>query len=225
MRLLPYGDCAVLVEVDENVDLLQLCESVAGEAGVVEAASAARTMLVEFDPARTSIERLESSLVPAAAAPMPTPTTPTPPISATPGPTPPNLAAPIPAGGAAVVDIDVRYDGADLAEVANELDVSVEELIRRHAAPTYVVAFCGFAPGFAYLAGLDQGLQVRRLAQPRASVPAGSIGIAGEFTGVYPSSSPGGWRLLGRTTAILWDSSRSAPALLAPGTAVRFTIT
>jgi KipI family sensor histidine kinase inhibitor len=215
MRLLPYGDCAVLVEVDENVDLLRLCESVAGAAGVVEAASAARTMLVEFDPARTSIERLESSLVQAAAAAIPTAPTPAPPI-----PTPP-----IPAEGAAVVDVDVRYDGADLAEVANELDMSVEELIRRHAAPTYVVAFCGFAPGFAYLAGLDQGLQVRRLAQPRASVPAGSIGIAGEFTGVYPRSSPGGWRLLGRTTANLWDSSRSAPALLAPGTAVRFSIT
>jgi KipI family sensor histidine kinase inhibitor len=209
MRFLPYGDFAVLVEVDENVDIVGLCESAAGAAGVVEAVPAARTMLVEFDPALTSIERLKSRLVQAAAQPTLAAATP---------------AAPT-AGRGPVVDIDVRYDGADLAQVAHEVSMSVEELIRRHTAPTYIVAFCGFAPGFAYLAGLDQALQVGRLAQPRTSVPAGSIGIAGEFAGVYPRSSPGGWRLLGRTRAKLWDSSRSAPALLVPGTAVRFTIT
>jgi KipI family sensor histidine kinase inhibitor len=214
MRFLPYGDCAVLVEVDENVDIVRLCESAAGEAGVIEAVPAARTMLVEFDPAGTSIERIESSLVRAAAQ-----------STAAQSTAAQSTAAQSTADRGFVVDIDVRYDGADLVQVADELDLSVEELIRRHTAPTYVVAFCGFAPGFAYLAGLDQALRVGRLAQPRASVPAGSIGIAGEFTGVYPRSSPGGWRLLGRTTANLWDSSRSAPALLAPGTAVRFTTT
>jgi KipI family sensor histidine kinase inhibitor len=224
MRFLPYGDCAVLVEVDENVDIVRLSESAAGAVGVIEAAPAARTMLVEFDPALTSIERLETSLVQAAAAPtLAAPTLAAPTLAA------PTLAAPtlaaLTAARGAVVDIDVRYDGTDLTEVAHEVGMGVEELIRRHTAPTYVVAFCGFAPGFAYLSGLDQALRIGRLAQPRASVPAGSIGIAGEFTGVYPRSSPGGWRLLGRTTAKLWDSSRSAPALLAPGTAVRFRIT
>jgi KipI family sensor histidine kinase inhibitor len=219
MRFLPYGDCAVLVEVDENVDIVRLCESAAGEAGVIEAVPAAQTMLVEFDPAGTSIERIESSLVRAAAQPAAAQSTAAQSTAAQ------STAAQSTADRGFVVDIDVRYDGADLVQVADELDLSVEELIRRHTAPTYVVAFCGFAPGFAYLAGLDQALRVGRLAQPRASVPAGSIGIAGEFTGVYPRSSPGGWRLLGRTTANLWDSSRSAPALLAPGTAVRFTTT
>lgn len=222
MRFLPYGESAVLVEVDENVDILRLCESAARSVGVVEAVPAARTMLIEFDPARTSIPRLERILV---GTPTPAPLTAVTPTPVTPTRVTPTPTSPGPAGRGAVVDLAVRYDGADLAQVASEVDMSVEELIRRHAAPTYVVAFCGFAPGFAYLAGLDPALRVGRLAQPRTKVRAGSVAIADEFTGVYPRPSPGGWRLLGHTTAALWDSSRSAPALLAPGTAVRFTIT
>ncbi|MDP9093744.1 MAG: allophanate hydrolase subunit 1 [Actinomycetota bacterium] len=214
MRFLPYGDSAVLVEIGDveegEVDVLRLSASAAGAIGVVEAVPAARTVLVEFDPRLTSIERLEDTI--ARDAPKQT--------------TPAQAAlSPGRAGRGEVVSIDVRYDGADLAQVAREVGLSVEEVIRRHAAPTYLVAFCGFAPGFAYLAGLDPSLRVGRMSQPRAMVPAGSIGIAGEFTGVYPRSSPGGWRLLGRTTATLWDPSRTAPALLAPGTSVRFSIT
>jgi KipI family sensor histidine kinase inhibitor len=120
------------------------------------------------------------------------------------------------------VVLDVRYDGPDLADTADELGMSTQELVRRHAAADYVVGFCGFAPGFAYLTGLDPTLHVARLATPRTAVPAGAVGIAGEFTGVYPRRSPGGWRLLGTTDAVIWDVERDPPALLAPGTRVRF---
>ncbi len=100
--------------------------------------------------------------------------------------------------------------------------MTADELVARHSEPRYVVAFCGFAPGFAYLSGLDERLHVARRAEPRTRVPAGSVGIAGEFTGVYPRASPGGWRLLGRTDADLWNLARTPPALLVPGTRVRF---
>jgi KipI family sensor histidine kinase inhibitor len=125
-------------------------------------------------------------------------------------------------GDAREVVLDVQYDGPDLATTADELGMSTAELVRRHAAGDYVVAFCGFAPGFAYLRGLDESLHARRRAEPRTRVPAGSVGIAGEFTGVYPRESPGGWRLLGRTGASLWDLDQTPPALLTPGTRVRF---
>ncbi len=94
-------------------------------------------------------------------------------------------------------------------------------MIRRHSAAEYTVQFCGFAPGFGYLSGLDPALRLPRLASPRPAVPAGSVAIAGEFTGVYPRSSPGGWLLLGHTDAVLFDLDRRPPALLRPGTAVR----
>lgn len=118
--------------------------------------------------------------------------------------------------------LDVRYDGPDLADTARELGMSTEEVVRRHSAGQYVVGFCGFAPGFAYLTGLDPALHLPRLATPRTAVPAGAVGIAGEFSGVYPRSSPGGWRLLGTTSAVVWDPQREPPALLVPGTRVRF---
>jgi KipI family sensor histidine kinase inhibitor len=121
-----------------------------------------------------------------------------------------------------VLTLEVDYDGADLAGTAAEVGLDTDALVRAHTAREYVVAFCGFAPGFGYLRGLDPALHVSRLAEPRTRVPAGSVGIAGEFTGVYPRQSPGGWRLLGRTDADLWDARREPPALLAPGTRVRF---
>jgi len=126
-----------------------------------------------------------------------------------------------PAGPA--VEIPVRYDGQDLAEVATLAGLAEDEVVRRHAGADYTVAFCGFAPGFGYLTGLPTELHVPRRHTPRTAVPAGSVGIAGEFTGVYPHRSPGGWQLLGRTGALLWDAERDPPALLAPGTRVRFT--
>ena len=121
-----------------------------------------------------------------------------------------------------VVEVPTVYDGADLAEVAAHWDVPVGEVARRHAACSYRVAFCGFAPGFAYLTGLPEHLAVPRRPTPRTRVPAGSVALAGRYTGVYPGASPGGWQLLGRTGLPLWDPVREPAALLAPGTRVRF---
>lgn len=121
-----------------------------------------------------------------------------------------------------VVIISVRYDGIDLATVAAATGRSVAEVIDLHTAPTYTAAFCGFQPGWAYLVGLDPVLHLPRHTVPRPRVDAGSVAIASEFTGIYPNPSPGGWHLLGHTDAVLWDDARVPPALLAPGTAVRF---
>ncbi|MFD5753085.1 5-oxoprolinase subunit PxpB [Streptomyces sp. NPDC127033] len=123
----------------------------------------------------------------------------------------------------AVVELPVRYDGADLAEVAALWGVAEQEVVRIHTATEFRVAFCGFAPGFGYLTGLPERYAVPRRTTPRTAVPAGSVGLAGPYTGVYPRSSPGGWRLIGTTDAVLWDTARTPPALLAPGTRVRFT--
>ncbi|MFJ7068942.1 allophanate hydrolase subunit 1 [Streptomyces sp. NPDC101115] len=123
----------------------------------------------------------------------------------------------------AAVELPVRYDGPDLAEVAALWDVSVEAAVRIHSATEFRVAFCGFAPGFGYLTGLGPRYEVPRRATPRTSVPAGSVALAGPYTGVYPRSSPGGWQLIGTTDAVLWDTAREPAALLSPGTRVRFT--
>jgi len=125
-------------------------------------------------------------------------------------------------GAARTVELPVVYDGPDLEAVASRWGVSVPEVVARHTSLTFTSAFCGFAPGFAYLVGLPPEWQVPRLADPRPRVPAGSVAIAGEWCGVYPTASPGGWLLLGRTAATLWDPSAAEPALLAPGTQVRF---
>ncbi len=113
--------------------------------------------------------------------------------------------------------------GADLDAVAMHCGLGIDELIRRHCAPVYQVAMLGFAPGFAYLLGLDPALEMPRRAQPRTRVPAGSIGIGGAQTGIYPRQLPGGWQLLGRTSARLFDATNSKnPTLLEPGDRVRF---
>ncbi|MFC8955573.1 allophanate hydrolase subunit 1 [Streptomyces sp. NPDC057101] len=131
--------------------------------------------------------------------------------------------APLPARVGTAVEIPVRYDGPDLAEVAARWGVSVEAAVRIHTAAEFRVAFCGFAPGFGYLTGLGERYEVPRRATPRTAVPAGSVALAGPYTGVYPRSSPGGWQLIGTTDAVLWDTGREPAALLAPGTRVRFT--
>jgi KipI family sensor histidine kinase inhibitor len=196
MIVRPYGDAALLAEPDDPGAVLPLAAAAAAEPGVLEVVPAARTVLVRAEPG--VLARLRSRLPDLATAP----------------------ASPTSAAGEVV--LDVRYDGPDLTDTAALLGVSPDELAERHAAGSYVVAFCGFAPGFGYLTGLDAALHVPRLAQPRTRVPAGAVGVAGEFTGVYPRSSPGGWRLLGHTDAVLWDADRTPPALLSPGTRVRF---
>lgn len=189
----PFGDRAVLVEIPPDVSPADVAAALAAADEVVEAVPAARTVLVEFRPgAAGSVADLLTDRPPVATAPN------------------------------TLVEIPVVYDGPDLHSIADHAGLSVEEVVSRHAAGAYTVAFCGFAPGFAYLTGLHPTLHTPRLDEPRTRVPAGSVGVAGEFTGVYPRSSPGGWRLLGRTDAVLWDTRRTPPALLPPGTAVRF---
>lgn len=126
--------------------------------------------------------------------------------------------------GSATVEIPVIYDGPDLDEVAALAGLSTAEVVAAHTQVPWVVAFGGFAPGFFYLVGGDLRLQVARRSSPRTTVPAGSVGLAGEFSGVYPRASPGGWQLIGRTTLPMWDSDREPPALLAAGTTVQFSI-
>ncbi|MFC3532141.1 5-oxoprolinase subunit PxpB [Vogesella facilis] len=123
------------------------------------------------------------------------------------------------------VDIPVRYGGEhgpDLAAVAAHCGLSPQEVIARHSAARYTVFFLGFQPGFAYLGGLPPALATPRRAEPRLTVPAGSVGIGGAQTGIYPAASPGGWQLIGHTDLTLFDPQREPPSLLLPGDRVRF---
>lgn len=123
------------------------------------------------------------------------------------------------------VEIPVRYggdDGPDLAAVAAHCGLSPAEVVARHVAGTYTVAMLGFAPGFPYLVGLDQALATPRRADPRTRVAAGSVGIGGAQTGIYPAAGPGGWQLIGRSDIALFDVARSPPALLRAGDRLRF---
>ena len=127
----------------------------------------------------------------------------------------------LPTGDADVV-IDVTYDGEDLDEVARLTGLAPQEIVAAHTGRPWRVGFSGFAPGFAYLVGGDERLAVPRRSDPRTKVPVGSVGLAGEFSGIYPRESPGGWQLIGRTSAVLWDVDRENPALLTPGMWVQF---
>lgn len=124
-----------------------------------------------------------------------------------------------------VIEIPVSYgrgDGPDLAAVADTLQLDCEEVVRRHCAVTYRVFMLGFLPGFPYLGPVDPSIQVPRLAVPRTRVAAGSVGLAGSQTGIYPVESPGGWQIIGRTSEVLFDVARTPPARLMPGDRVRF---
>jgi KipI family sensor histidine kinase inhibitor len=122
----------------------------------------------------------------------------------------------------ALHEIPVTYDGPDVEEVAALTGIDADEVVTRHCAPIYTVAFLGFVPGFPYLVGGDPTLEVPRRSDPRVRVPAGSVAIAGPYSGIYPRESPGGWRLVGHTTVEPFDAERRPPALLAPGDRVRF---
>ena len=134
----------------------------------------------------------------------------------------PIASEPGPAGR--LIEIPVVYDGPDLEEVAGLTGLSPEEVVARHTGAEHVAAFLGFQPGFAYLIGGDALLEVPRREVPRTQVPGGTVAIAGPYSGVYPRDSPGGWRLLGSTTAVLFEPAREQPALLAPGDRVRFVV-
>ncbi|OLL29469.1 allophanate hydrolase [Burkholderia sp. SRS-W-2-2016] len=125
------------------------------------------------------------------------------------------------------VEVPVQYGGEfgpDLQAVAEHTGLSAREVVERHAGGDYVVFFLGFQPGFAYMGGLEAALHTPRRASPRLEVAAGSVGIGGEQTGIYPAVSPGGWQLIGRTEVPLFDPLRRPPTLLQPGDRVRFTI-
>ncbi|MEV7076085.1 5-oxoprolinase subunit PxpB [Streptomyces sp. NPDC093990] len=199
MRTLPVGDRALLVEVASGEEAQALHAELVrrraeGSLSVREIVPAARTVLLDgpADPARLAAELTASEVPPA----------------------PPHARE--------VIELPVRYDGPDLTDVAAHWGVSPEEVARVHAGTEFTVAFCGFAPGFGYLTGLPARYDVPRRATPRTAVPAGSVGLAGPYTGVYPRSSPGGWQLIGTTDAVLWDHARVPAALLSPGTRVRF---
>ncbi|MDQ1013343.1 KipI family sensor histidine kinase inhibitor [Streptomyces sp. V4I23] len=126
------------------------------------------------------------------------------------------------AGSGPLLEIPVHYNGPDLAAVAEVWGVDEEEVVRIHSSVEHRVAFCGFSPGFAYMTGLGDNYHVPRHAAPRTSVPAGSVALAGPYTGIYPRASPGGWQLIGTTHVRLWDMEREPAALLTPGMRVRF---
>lgn len=121
-----------------------------------------------------------------------------------------------------LVRIPVRYDGPDLADVAEHTGLDTEAIIEAHTGGEWEVAFAGFAPGFAYLSGGDSRLTVPRRARPRQRIDGGSVGLAGGFTAVYPRESPGGWQIIGHTDMTMFDAERDPPALLQPGMRVRF---
>jgi KipI family sensor histidine kinase inhibitor len=204
VRLRRCGTDAVLVEVDslDQVDAVRAAVSSAAERGdlpgLVELVPAARTVLVALE-SESALARLRDILATA------------------------DLHRPA-RREQREVRIPVRYDGPDLELAAETAGLSVADLVELHSGTEYTVAFTGFAPGFGYLVGLPKPLVQARLDHPRTAVPAGSVAIAGEFTGVYPRSSPGGWRLLGRTDLTLFDPHREPPALLVPGDRVRFEV-
>lgn len=199
MQLRPCGDRAVLVEYDDLDQVLAAYTQLADAppVGVVDLVPAARTLLLHLDPTITDARRVAEAV----------------------GAIDPRRDA-HPGGGR--LEVPVTYDGQDLAEVAAQTGLSEAEVVAAHTGQEWTVAFCGFAPGFGYLVGQHDRLHVSRRPNPRTSVPAGSVALAGEFTGVYPRSSPGGWQLIGRTELDIWDLHRTPPALLAPGVRVRF---
>ena len=210
LRVVHVGDTALLVEfgaadmlaANRRVLALHRALAEARPPGLLDLTPAYRTLLVGFDPLRwppaTALDEVG------------------------------RLAAGVDEGGAPAgrrVELPVRYggeDGPDLADVARYTGLSEAEVVARHVAVEYLVLFIGFMPGFPYLWGLDPSLTTPRLATPRRAVPAGSVGIGGDQTGVYPTVSPGGWRLIGRTPDTLYDPRVDPPTLLRAGDRVRF---
>nr|WP_090344532.1 allophanate hydrolase subunit 1 [Mycolicibacterium malmesburyense]CRL76112.1 allophanate hydrolase subunit 1 [Mycolicibacterium malmesburyense] len=203
-----YGDQALLLELETTADVLAWADVIrrADLPGVLDIVPAARTVLIKLDgpryqaPTRQRLGGLRTDVDPEA--------------ELTP-----------PAEGHADLTIDVVYDGPDLDEVARLTGLSRDEVIAAHTGSLWRVGFGGFAPGFAYLVGGDRRLEVPRRSEPRTKVPAGSVGLAGEFSGVYPRESPGGWQLIGRTSKqqpALWDIKRDNPALLTSGMWIQF---
>jgi KipI family sensor histidine kinase inhibitor len=198
VRVLPYGDRALLVEVDgaDAVAGLRRALEAAPLPGQREVVPAARTVLVVLDRAPTDIDAAALRRLPSVDAG--------------------------PAGAVPLVTVPVVFDGPDLADVARLSHRSATDVVAALTGVELTVAFSGFAPGFGYLTGLPEELHVPRRGTPRTRVPSGAVALAGPYAGIYPRSSPGGWQLVGRTDAVLFDVDRDPPALLVPGARVRF---
>lgn len=195
MKLRRAGPEGLLVELPSLDDVMRLAAELRRRApgGLTEIVPAARTVLLVGSGLDTLAAELPGWTLP---------------------PVAPSAQAP--------VEIPVSYDGPDLDEVCALTGLTRTGIIELHTGVTLTTAFCGFAPGFGYLSGLPPRLHVPRRGSPRTRVEAGSVGLAGEFTGVYPRASPGGWQIIGRTRLALWDAARDPPSLLAPGARVRF---
>lgn len=202
MRFLPIGPRSLLAELADLDETLALFDALNADPipGVAEIIPAARTLMIRTAPGVAADAALAGEI----AARKPAPGTP-------------------PAARATeTVELPVIYDGEDLADVARLMDLSVPEVIAAHQAATWQVAFCGFAPGFAYMTCDDPRFDLPRRSSPRTRIPAGSVALAGRFCGIYPQETPGGWQLIGRTEVPMWDLSRDPPALLRPGVRCRF---
>jgi KipI family sensor histidine kinase inhibitor len=211
MRIRECGDSMLLVEFEPVIDPVVNERAIAlatrlrdrRARGIRDVVPGYCTLGVHFDPLQTDLAALEQAIADEAAGLEA--------VDAVPPRTP--------------IEIGVHYGGdagPDLEAVAAHAGCSVAEVIARHAARTYRVYMLGFVPGFAYLGRVDSSIAAPRHRVPRERVPAGSVGIAGEQTGVYPVTSPGGWQLIGRTESMMFDPVRSRPSLLAPGDLVRF---
>lgn len=194
-RLLPYGPDAVLIECADSQEVLDLAAAVRERFAdrLTEIVPGAGTVLVQGR--LTDALRAEISTLPA---------------------------PPRPPRSVETIELATAYDGDDLAEVARLTGLTEHEVVAAHTDQTWTVAFCGFSPGFGYLAGENDRLRVPRRSSPRSRVLAGSVGLADAWSGVYPGPAPGGWQIIGHTDAVLWDPEQDPPAVLAPGTRVRF---
>ncbi|MGO2751153.1 MAG: 5-oxoprolinase/urea amidolyase family protein [Pseudoclavibacter sp.] len=201
MRVLTARDDAVLIECNSLEETIALFDALTALElpGVGEMVPGARTLLVPFRPARVTAEEIEAAARSADLSGVRT-------------------------GTPRRLEIPTRYDGEDLAEVAELLGVTADEVVRRHTNSTFTVGFVGFAPGFAYLTGDDPVLDVPRRSTPRTRIPAGSVALAGTYSGVYPRESPGGWQLIGTTDVPMWDLMRDPAAFMAPGDIVTFSV-
>ncbi|PHM51933.1 5-oxoprolinase subunit B/C family protein [Xenorhabdus sp. KK7.4] len=199
MRFLPVNFHTIMVELSDLPETLALFDSLNAEpiSGIKEIIPAARTVMIRFHPLTISAQQLVTEIQRR------------------------DLQKSSHIQGKQI-EIPVRYNGEDLEEVAEILGISVQDVIQQHTDNEYIVAFTGFAPGFAYMISETISWNIPRRKTPRTRIPAGSVALAGEFSGIYPQASPGGWQLIGTTSERIWDLSRIEPALLQPGYRIRF---
>jgi len=196
---LPCGSAALLLELDSLEDVLALYAALADSPphGVLDLVPAAKTVMLHLDASVTDPAAVERAVREVSPRPEDRST-------------------------GDLLEIPVVYDGEDLAEVGELTGWGTRGVVERHGAEEWTVAFCGFAPGFGYMVGASHEWSVPRRSTPRTKVPPGAVALAGEFAGVYPRESPGGWQLIGHTDLAMFDLDRDPPALLMPGTRVRF---